>query len=410
MKTFDSISGPLAIAMWDSTWLRRRFRGGGFEDWDRALQDLTGRGYNAVRIDAYPHLIARGPSGEETEIFKDIPDHHPNFYGFGMWGSPWTSYINPSKALPQFLQLCRHHGVKVILSTWFKPTECRRNEQIEGADGLVRVWDETLQRLDSEGCLDVVIGLDPLNEMPVGFCMQWFHNQLLLLGRASQKSEDPLTSKQHDFIKDFVEESFGTLQNRWPSLSIGISITHADPKTAPIDLSGMDFLDSHIWINFCPEFIKDTRYWETIGMHGHPDHVFRREAIAGEPYAATRYRFLPQDIDYDQIYDGLLQRWREGLPQWERWIKDAIRETADLGRKFQIPVGCTEGWGMVLWTEHPLLDWTIHWESAEIAASEASAQGYRFNCTANFCHPHHVGYWQEVDWHRKVTNTIKGTC
>lgn len=126
------------MVFWDSTWLRRRYRGGGFEDWDRALHDLSARGYNAIRIDAYPHLIAREPGGEESETFKDIPDHHPNFYGFGMRGSPWTSYINPRKALPEFLRLCRRHGVKVILTTWFKPTECRRNEQIEGADGLGR--------------------------------------------------------------------------------------------------------------------------------------------------------------------------------------------------------------------------------------------------------------------------------
>ena len=30
---------PLAIAMWDSSWLRRRYAGGGFDDFDRALTD-----------------------------------------------------------------------------------------------------------------------------------------------------------------------------------------------------------------------------------------------------------------------------------------------------------------------------------------------------------------------------------
>jgi hypothetical protein len=51
----------LAIAMWDFSWLERRWSGAGYEDWDRALDELAERGYNAVRVDAYPHLLATGP-------------------------------------------------------------------------------------------------------------------------------------------------------------------------------------------------------------------------------------------------------------------------------------------------------------------------------------------------------------
>jgi len=32
--------------------------GAGYEDWDRALDELAERGYDAARIDAYPHLHA----------------------------------------------------------------------------------------------------------------------------------------------------------------------------------------------------------------------------------------------------------------------------------------------------------------------------------------------------------------
>ena len=52
------ISHPLAITMWDFSWLERRWPGAGYEDWDRALDELQERGYDAVRIDAYPHLVA----------------------------------------------------------------------------------------------------------------------------------------------------------------------------------------------------------------------------------------------------------------------------------------------------------------------------------------------------------------
>lgn len=51
---------PLAITMWDFSWLERRWPGAGYEDWDQVLSELRVRGYQAVRIDAYPHLIAHG--------------------------------------------------------------------------------------------------------------------------------------------------------------------------------------------------------------------------------------------------------------------------------------------------------------------------------------------------------------
>jgi len=47
--------------MWDFSWLERRWPGAGYEDWDKVLDELAERGYNAVRIDAYPHLIAENP-------------------------------------------------------------------------------------------------------------------------------------------------------------------------------------------------------------------------------------------------------------------------------------------------------------------------------------------------------------
>jgi hypothetical protein len=58
------LTHPLALTMWDFSWLERRWIGGGFEDWGRALDELRERGYDAVRIDAFPHLLAADPDRE----------------------------------------------------------------------------------------------------------------------------------------------------------------------------------------------------------------------------------------------------------------------------------------------------------------------------------------------------------
>jgi hypothetical protein len=46
----DAIKHPRAITMLEFSWIERRWAGAGYEDWDRALDELKERGYNAVRI------------------------------------------------------------------------------------------------------------------------------------------------------------------------------------------------------------------------------------------------------------------------------------------------------------------------------------------------------------------------
>ena len=57
-KAAERPKSPRAISMWEFSWIERRWDGAGYEDWDRALDELQERGYNAVRIDPFPHLLA----------------------------------------------------------------------------------------------------------------------------------------------------------------------------------------------------------------------------------------------------------------------------------------------------------------------------------------------------------------
>ena len=93
---------PRAITMWDFSWLERRWPGGGFEDWDAALSELVARGYDSVRIDPYPHLLAVNPHSE----YRLLPvwTQHD-------WGSPYALTVKVHDPLMEFLRACRRHNV-----------------------------------------------------------------------------------------------------------------------------------------------------------------------------------------------------------------------------------------------------------------------------------------------------------
>ena len=58
---------PTAIAMWDFSWLLRHYPTGEFEHWNAVLDGLVKRGYNAIRLDVFPALVAPDADGRINE-------------------------------------------------------------------------------------------------------------------------------------------------------------------------------------------------------------------------------------------------------------------------------------------------------------------------------------------------------
>jgi hypothetical protein len=91
-----------------------------------------------------------------------------------------------------------------------------------------------------------------------------------------------------------------------------------------------------------------------------------------------------------------------------KWMDGRITTVSTKAAKNKIICGNTEGWGPISWFDHPELDWKWVKESGDIGVELAlKHNNYKFLCTSNFTHPQFQGMWEDVKWHRQITNKIK---
>ena len=387
---------PLAIAMWDFSWLLRHHRGGEFENWDRVADGLVTRGYNAIRVDAFPAMVAPDGDGKiQEEVYWPKGDWKP-----AMWGNQYSVRVQPRKGLLEFLPKCRDRGIYVGLATWFMGPGV---ERVEGLDGFVRVWDETLAFLNGHHLLDNVLYVDLLNEYPLFHGFAWLHKKLeSIKAEKIEKIENPqdrqrqanewakdaggYDSVQQEFYRDFMSKAITRLRAKWPRLDFFASMTTSGVSCENIIIKEFDALDIHLWYIMNEKLASQTGYWENI------------HNLTGTEN--------DQKLEATQI--NLARNWRDHRAELDAWMEEQMRHVAALGHQWNVPYGNTEGWGTINWLDHPSLNWDIIKEAGETCARLGAKFGYRFNCTSNFTHPQFPGLWQDIAWHKKVTAIIRG--
>ena len=150
--------------MWDFSWLvRRSSPEAEFANWSSVLDDVVERGYDCVRIDAFPHLIAADPHGVVQQNFSILPQK-PDF----MWGNHQTVTVDPRAGLISFISLAASRNICVGLSAWYNPDHTSRYLTIATPADLTRVWNETLTFLDQHQLLGSILWVDLCNEFPIG--------------------------------------------------------------------------------------------------------------------------------------------------------------------------------------------------------------------------------------------------
>lgn len=380
--------------MWDFSWLLRHDPGE-FSDWDHTLDELAERGYDAIRIDAFPQWVAAGSDGVILKEFS-VPK---NDGAFASWGPASPTAVRPREALLEFLPKCRERGIRVGLSSWFQSHDTlERNRQFVGVTGLVRAWSETLAFLDSYGLLHDCLYVDVLNEYPLWHEFTWFKDEMKK--RATHGSApsvvpaadapafmwnlgEPSNDAQRIFTNAFIRETIAQLSAKWPALPFFASFSYNENVPwQDVDLSGFGALDMHVWLVHHPSCFKATGYLEDI----HP--------------LKTDARFVP-------CQEAMRRWWKTERNEVIEWMDAQLAEVAATGIKHGIPCGNTEGWGPINWTEHSALPWDFVKEAGEICVGLARKHDYKFICTSNFTHPQFPGIWRDIAWHQQLTDAIK---
>jgi len=379
----------LAIAMWDFSWILRHHRYGEFDNWDRVLEGLAERGYNSIRMDAMPHMVAADTDGKIRQEFRCVKKD----WKISLWGNDYTTTIRPREALLEFLPLCRKHNIRIGLATWFLPHNSGRSDIFLEDGGLYRAWFETLTFLEQHDLLHDVLYVDLLNEYPFWHGYDWLKKELdersdiktfklnnpeAHIQDGEKKEGEKFNALQKDFYNDFASNLIKKLKGNFPGIDFYISLD-SGMKLKDIDLTEFAALDYHLWFNH----------------HG---------SIPGLSEISSR----DQSLDLASIYKGLQGHWNENKDSLVQWMDNRLTTISETAAKYDIPCGNTEGWGPISWYDHPELDWNWVKESADICIDLAlKHDNYKFLCTSNFTHPQFKGMWEDIEWHRKITDHIK---
>ncbi len=359
----DPTIAPYAITMWDFSWLERRWPGAGYEDWDQVLDELVERGYNAVRIDAYPHLVSADP----YQNWELLPMWTQN-----TWGAQSITHVQVVPALIEFIGKARDRGVAVALSSWFRRDRADVRMQIDSSARMAAIWIDTLGLLKEAGLLDAILYVDLCNEFPMPPYAPFVY------GTAAGDA----TTRTDPKIADYMSESIALVRAEFPQLRYTYSFAGEYDNWRDQQVDELDLLEPHIWMS-SDDF---TDFYERIGWSWNlfvPDSYDRL-------VAKGRSTYFSRQLEYDAA------------------LFAAIDNVAAWSRATGKPVVTTECWSITDYKDWPGLDWDwvldLNRRAVEYVVTTGRWLGI---ATSNFCGPQFHGVWREIDYHRRLTALIK---
>ena len=379
----ETFEHPFAITMWDFSWLERRWPGAGYENWDLALDELVERGYNAVRIDAYPHLVSADPyrNWELLPMWNQMS-----------WGAQSPISVQVLPALLEFIGKCRDRGVKVSLSSWYREDRDNVRMNIRTPDDHARIWIDTIRHIENEGLLDSILFVDLCNEFPLAAWAPYLYaaQSSSAIGEAKTPLERLKTEAERELprtaphVQAWMDESIATVRAQYPKLDYTYSFSSQLSSWRDQDVHSLDLLEPHLWMATA----KGSDYFQTVG------------------YEYARF----ESSSFDNLVANGRRVYEEKMDHWDRLLFRAIDDLADWSRSTRLGLITTEAWAVVDYKDWPGLDWDWVMELTEKGLRCAASTGRWIGlATSNFCGPQFVGMWRDVAWHQRLTTLIKSS-
>jgi hypothetical protein len=357
---------PRCITMWDFSWIERRWPGAGYEDWPRILDELVERGYDAVRIDAFPHLIATAPEREWTLL--------PVWY-VQDWGSPAVNKVSHLQArLHEFIALCKQRRIMVGLSTWYREDAEKTRLQITTPQRMAEQWNTTLAGIRRAGLIDEILYVDLCNEWPGDLWCPFFRNDPPELTWGGWYTDTSLR---------WMRAACTAVRDEFPELPVSFSFEPSDrTKLAGQDFSWADYFEPHLWM---------------------------AQANDGEFTKAAGYKYDRYSLDSYQSFVEKAERLYRSRPEyWQNLLRTHILQTAQALKPYGRPLMTTECWGVVDFKDWPLLNWDWVKDLCRLGVETAAGTGqWAAIATSNFAGPQFRGMWRDVAWHQSANALIR---
>lgn len=360
----------LALAHFGDAWLLRR---DGREDEyrypARLLDEALERGFTAIAVDAFPHLVAPRPDGVVLDRFEVIRNQR--------------EYLaQPRKELLELARLAAERNLKLWLGSRFLADTQSRRSFVRRPRDFVEVWSHTLRVLQQHNLLDTVVAVDWCEHFPLPPAA---HGVQRALFRRQPNPVTPLLPWSHSVerrVEQYLLEVPRALKAVFPTIRFGLSVSgNSERHLRKLDTSELDFMDRHTFLD------DDAQY----------------ALLTGAPVKGLGSRLA-----------GALQgrvasaAWRARKGRWRRLQEDGLHDFNDFCRVRRMTPAVTRGY-VRLGSEWQA-DWDYVREVSDFMVRAAIGQDIPVITPALYARPHTPALWQKRDWLRELNGLVTGAA
>lgn len=357
----------LAMACWDYAWPLCREYGA----MERMLDETRARGFNALRLDPYPHLLASPGDGVHMDRCEILPPPDPRR------GIPrGVATVHIREAFQRLLRAAADRGIRLWLSGFFLPDSRARRSFVRRPGDYIDVWAQTLELARQWGQLDTIAAVDFAYHFPFP---PWSHGACRrLFGRAPRRGLPSRWSEpQERAVERYVLEVPRALRALFPTVRFGLSCASGQAgHLRQLDTSELDFLDLSLWLD------DDPRFHLASG--------------AGLPVPGPLQRRLTVPLQ-QALLDATGGHWRERLAGQldQRLVFARLRRLQpvlgegyleEIGRPTELP----RGWAAF----------------TEALVARAVREGVAVMTPTSLARPDTPWLWREVDWLNDLNQRI----